>query len=226
MFSSASNDCHYINTQDIQSIIDAWTQLIQGFVDQGWDAYLVSVLFHQLAGSRKTKIIQMNQEITRVYNRLGTRMIRDPKSPKWAKYLPIGVFVPDYPVPKFRKETKSTILDVSINDGQHMGGIILANKWGRIRSDLGDHFSDEKDMYETRKIRSIGIKPITYGLPAVVDYTFKSLKRRTSTIDDVLVLNWGGMRGVQKGRGAGSSAPVGGQKAPPGRLRSESGVKF
>jgi len=206
MFSSASNDCHYINTQDIQRIIDAWTQLIQGFVDQGWDAYLVSVLFHQLAGSRKTKIIQMNQEITRVYNRLGTRMIRNPKSPKWAKYLPIGVFVPDYPVPKFRKETKSTILDVSINDGQHMGGIILANKWGRIRSDLGDHFSDEKDMYETGKIRSIGIKPITYGLPAVVDYTFKSLKRRTSTIDDVLVLNWGGLRDVQKGRGAGSSA--------------------
>jgi hypothetical protein len=65
-----------------------------------------------------------------------------------------------------------------------------------------------------------------YGLPSVVDYTFKSLKRRTSTMDDVLVLNWGGFRGVQKGRGTGSSIPVGGQKALPGRLRSESGVKF
>jgi len=226
MFSSASNDCHYINTQDIQRIIDGWTQLIQGFFDQGWDVYLVSILFHQLAGSRKTKIIQMHQEIERVYNRLGTRMIRDPWSPKWAEYLPIGIFAPNYPVPKSRKGEKSTILDVSINDGQHMGGIILANKWGRIRSDLGDHFSKEKDLYEAGKVRSIGIKPITDSLPTAVDYTFKSLKRRTSTIDDVLVLNWGGMRGVQKGRGAGSSAPVGGQKAPPGRLRSESGVKF
>ena len=226
MFSSAFNDCHYISTQDIQRIIDGWTQLIQGFVDQGWDAYLVSVLFHQLAGSRKTKIIQMHQELGRVYNRLGTRMIRNPRSPKWAKYLPIGIFAPDLPVPKSRKGEKSTILDVSINDGQHMGGIILANKWGRIRGDLGDHFSKKKHQYETGKIRSIGIKPITHSLPSAVDYTFKSIKRRTSTIDDVLVLNWGGLRGVQQGRGAGSNVPVGGPKALPGRLRSKSGVKF
>jgi hypothetical protein len=226
MYPSASNDCHYISTQDIQRIIDGWTQMIQGFVDQGWDAYLVSVLFHQLAGSRKTKIIQMQQEIKRVYNRLGTRMFRNTWSPKWAEYLPIGIFVPDLPVPKSRKGEKSTILDVSINDGQHMGGIILANKWGRIQSDLGGHFSKEKHLYETGKIRSIGMKPITYGLPSVVDYTFKSLKRRTSTMDDVLVLNWGGLRGVQKGSGVGSNVLVGGQKALPGRLRSESGVKF
>src|SRR5580704_9977355 len=155
MYSSASNDCHYISTQDIQRIIDGWTHLIQGFVDKGWDAYLVSILFHQLAGSRKTKIIQMQQEIERVYNRLGTRMFRNTWSPKWAKYLPIGVFAPDLPVPKSRKGEKSTILDVSINDGQHMGGIILANKWGRIRGDLGDHFSKEKHLYEAGKIRSI-----------------------------------------------------------------------
>jgi len=226
MFSSASNDCHYISTQDIQRIIDGWTQMIQGFVDEGWDAYLVSILFHQLAGLRKTKIIQMQQELGRVYNRLGTRMFRDTWSKKWAKYLPIGIFVPDYSVPKSRKGEKSTIEDVSINDGQHMGGIILANKWGRIQSDLGGHFSKEKDLYETGKIRTIGIKPITYGLPSAVDYTFKSLKRRTSTIADVLVLNWGGFRGAHKGSGVGSNVMVGGQKIIPGRLRSESGVKF
>ena len=100
--------------------------------------------------------------------------------------------MPDLPVPKYRDEVKNTIEDVSINDGLHMGGIIIGNRWGRIRYGLQWHFKREKNLYETGEIRSIGIKPITHDLEKAVDYTFKSLKRRTSSLDDVLVLNWGG----------------------------------
>jgi hypothetical protein len=105
--------------------------------------------------------------------------------------LPVGLFVPDLPVPKKRKSKKSTIADVSINDGLHMGGIVLGNKWGRVRNGLEKHFQEEEDKYVTGKIREINIERITHNLDDVVDYTFKGPKRRTVSLDDVLVLNWG-----------------------------------
>jgi len=191
MFRNSFNDCHYVSSDELRKIIDSWTCFIKQFTNDGWDAYLVSVLFHRIAGPIETKKTQMNQEIERVYNRLGTRMVKDTWSPKWTHYLPIGVFLPDFPVPK-RKGEKSSIEDVSINDGLHKGGIILANKWGRVREGLERHFGHEKEVYQTGKIRNINIAPITHDLGDAVDYTFKSLKRRTCGLNDVQVLSWGG----------------------------------
>jgi hypothetical protein len=186
-----TTDYSFNSTQHLQTLIQAHAHWIKGFLDAGWDGYLFQVMFHQLAGSRKTMIIQMQQEVTRVYNRLGTRMVRKTWSPRWAGYLPVGLFVPDLPVPKKRKSKKSTIADVSINDGLHMGGIVLGNKWGRVRNGLEKHFQEEEDKYVTGKIREINIERITHNLDDVVDYTFKGPKRRTVSLDDVLVLNWG-----------------------------------
>jgi len=189
------NDYSFNSTKHLQALIQGHAHWIKGFLDAGWDGYLFSVMFHQLAGSRKTMIIQMQQEVTRVYNRLGTRMVRKPRSPRWAGYLPVGLFIPDLPVPKRRKSKKSTIADVSINDGLHMGGIVLGNKWGRVRTGLKKHFKEEEDTYVTGKIREILIKQITHDLENAVEYTFKSLKRRTFSPGDVLVLYWGGSVG-------------------------------
>jgi hypothetical protein len=191
MYQSSFNDCHYISSDDISRQIASWTCFIKQFTNEGWDAYLVSVLFHKIAGSMDTKKAQMNQETERIYNRLGTRMVRKTWSPKWARYLPIGIFVPDFPVPK-SKGKKSSIEDVSINDGLHMGGILLGNKWGKVREGLERHFNHEKEVYQTGKIRNINIAPITHDLEDAVDYTFKSLKRRSCGLNDVQVLNWGG----------------------------------
>lgn len=191
MFKSTFNDCHYISDNDVTEIIDAWRQMIVGHLIKGWDAYLVSVLFHEIAGSKDAKKVQMVHEIERIYNRLATRMVRKTWAPEKAQYLPIGIFLPDLPVPKLRSGVKSTIADVSINDGLHMGGILLTSKKARI-DDLEAHFEQEKDVYISGKVRSIGIRHITHDVDKPVDYTFKSLKRRTCTLDDVLVLNWGG----------------------------------
>jgi hypothetical protein len=76
-----------------------------------------------------------------------------------------------------------------------MGGIVLGNKWARVRTGLEKHFKEEKDTYVTGKIREINIERYTHNPDYVVDYTLKSLKRRTSSPDDVLVLNWGGSAG-------------------------------
>ena len=69
---------------------------------------------------------------------------------------------------------------------------MLGNKWGRVRTGLERHFKEEEDKYVTGKVREIYIRRITHDLENAVEYTFKSLKRRTFSPADVLVLNWGG----------------------------------
>jgi len=73
-----------------------------------------------------------------------------------------------------------------------MGGIVLGNRWGRVRTGLKKHFKEYEDEYVTGKIRKIYVEPITHTPENAVEYTFKSLLKRTSKPDDVLVLNWGG----------------------------------
>lgn len=192
MLNSAFTNPHYLSSDDLDELIDAWRQMIVSYMVKGWDAYLVSILFHEIGGSIDTKKLQMKQEITRVYSRFATRMVRKTWTPEKAQYLPVGIFVPDLPVPKLRSGEKSTIADVSINDGLHMGGILLANKRARIRDNLEDHFKEKEDVYISGKIRNIGIRRITHDIDKPLNYTFKGLKRRTFTSDDVLVLNWGG----------------------------------
>jgi hypothetical protein len=168
--------------------IAMWTRKILAAFHGDWDAYMISILFHPLGGSHQAKLIQMHRAAERLYNRLATRTVRDPRSIH-KFFLPMAVFVPDYPVPK-SKGKKSTIADVSINDGLHLGGLIIANRMRRITTSLKTHFDDNRRTYRQDGIRSIGIDAITHDVRKVVDYTFKSLERGTSSFDDVRVHSW------------------------------------
>jgi hypothetical protein len=185
-------DYGFHSTAHLKAIVEAYGHRVREFLETGWDGYLFQVMFHDLAGSKEAKIIQMKQEVERIYNRLATRMVRKPKSPGWAGYLPIGLFVPELPVPKLRKSKKSTIADASINNGLHMSGIVLGNRWGRVRTGLADHFAKFEDHYVNGKIRHIDVTPISHDPEYTVEYALKSLPRRDSSLDDVLLLDWGG----------------------------------
>jgi hypothetical protein len=187
-----SGEQPFNSTRHLKAIVDAHAQWIMGFLDDGWDGYLFSVMFNNLPGKRTTKIMQMHQGIERLYNRLATRMVKKPRSPEWAGYLPIGIFIPDFPVPMYRKGLKSTIADVSINDGMHMHGIVIGNKWGKMRIGLHEHFKSEMGQYLTDKLRHVDVQTITHDSGYVVEYALKSLVKRTASPDEVLVLNWGG----------------------------------
>jgi hypothetical protein len=179
------------STTHLQSLIDAHAYWIDEFMNAGWDGYLFSMTFNNLPGSRATKIIQMTQEVTRLYGRLATRMVRKPRSSRWAGYLPIGLFLPDLPVPKTKQGSKSTTADVSINDGLHMHGVVLANRWGRVQVPLDEYFEENGGEYLTRKIQTIDVQRITHDPDYVVGYALKGLVKRSATADDVLVLDWG-----------------------------------
>jgi hypothetical protein len=187
-----SNDYSLNSTTQLQARIQAHAQWIQRFLDAGWDGYFFTVLFNNLPGKRDAKIIQMHQEVTTLYGRLAKAMVRKRRSPKWAGYFPIAIFSPDLPVRKPRNGQKSTIADVSINDGLHSHGIVLANQWGRVQVPLDEYFEENRARYLTGKIRNIHVRRITHDPGYVVEYALKGLTRQTSSDDDLLVLDWGG----------------------------------
>jgi len=142
-------------------------------------------MFNQLPGSRHAMVQQMHQELLRWYGRLATRTIRKTRSLVWIPFLPKGIFVPDLPVPK---RSKQDIRDVSTNDGLHMDGVVVANRWARIPETLDVHFEQNLKKYLTRKLQHIDVRRITHSAEYVTEYALKSLKRRTSSEDDILVL--------------------------------------
>ena len=187
-----SSGCRYRSNEEIDLLIAAQAHWINYLIQADWNAYYVSVLFHQLPGVQKSHLEQMKREINRLYNHLATRTVKDPRSPTWKRYLPVGIFVPDLPVAKYKGKTKITLADASINDGLHMNGLIVANRWGRIDTGLIKHFKEKKKCYETGIIRSVGLKRIKDDLGHVVDYAFKCVKKRRFSMDDVVLLDWGG----------------------------------
>lgn len=75
-----------------------------------------------------------------------------------------------------------------------MHGIVLGNRWGRLRVPLDQYFEENAEKYLDGKIRNIDVQRITYEPDYVVDYALKSLLKRTASNNDILVLNWGGKR--------------------------------
>jgi hypothetical protein len=167
------------------ALIDAYGDWLQYWLDQGWDGYLFSFMFNQLPGSRRAMVHQMHQQIERWFGRLATRTVRKPRSPVWVPFLPKGIFVPDLPVPK---RCKVGIGDVSINDGLHVHGIVVANRWARLPETLDVYFQENLKKFLVGKLRHIDVELIRDRPRYTVGYALKGLKRPTFSEDDVLVL--------------------------------------
>jgi hypothetical protein len=167
------------------ALIQAHGDWLQQWLNQGWDGYLFTFMFNQLPGSPRAIVHQMHQQIERWYGRLATRTVRKPRSPVWAPLLPKGIFIPDLPVPK---RSKLGIRDVSINDGLHVHGIMVATRTRKLPETLDVHFEENLGTYLTKKLRHIDVRRITHRAQYVTEYALKSLKRPTFSEDDILVL--------------------------------------
>jgi hypothetical protein len=108
---------------DTKAQIDAYGRWVHDQIDRGWDAYLFTFEFNQLPGPPQEKIRLIREYLHRWYGRLATRTVRYPRSPKWIPFLPKAILIPDYPVPK---HSKKTLMRVTINDGLHYQGPVLA----------------------------------------------------------------------------------------------------
>jgi hypothetical protein len=127
----------------------------------------------------------MNQEINTVYTKLASRVVRDPRSPKWAHLLPRGVFFPDGPA--FKRQ-KQTLQEATVNGGLHIHGVVVATKEGRMKEGLDEHFSANRRLYRTPNLYRIDVEPIRSDAPSVTDYAGKAVKKRRFSDDDILIL--------------------------------------
>jgi hypothetical protein len=181
-----ANNSRSLTQQSLPTeIVQAYGHWIQQHLDLGWDGYLVTFMFRNIHGSKELKIQQMHREICRVYQNLATRAVRKPRSEKWVHLLPKGIFFPDIPA---YKKSELKVGTVSINDGIHFHGIMVAAKSTRLKEPLHLHFLRKRKLYVRGKIYRIHVEPITSQAAFVTDYGGKAIKRRRFSNDHVLVL--------------------------------------
>jgi hypothetical protein len=167
-----------------QDIVDAFGTWIKQYFKGDW-VYLFTCMFNHLPGAREAQRDQMHQEITAMYRKLVTRVVRKPKASKTLELLPRGVFFLDKPA---YKRQRQCLRDLSVNDGLHMHGVVVSPKTSRLKVGLETHFQEHRRLYETHKLYRIDVKPIDHSPVYVTDYAGKALKTRKFTEDDVLIL--------------------------------------
>ena len=75
-----------------------------------------------------------------------------------------------------------------INDGLHVHGIVVANRFGRISEPLDVHFAEKLKAYLTGNLRHVDVERITDMAKYVTSYAMKGLKRPMFSPDQILVL--------------------------------------
>jgi len=134
---------HSNQYQSIKRLIAGYGQWIGEKIDQGWEAYFLSITFNHIRGSKLSMLSHMKRELERVYATMLSRIVRCPMSAKNVKRLPIWIGCPDFPVPKHQKQS---LRNVTINDGLHYHAICLIPAGSRLRESLQDHIAEYQEL--------------------------------------------------------------------------------
>jgi hypothetical protein len=165
----------------VEKLIASYADWMMEYVDwRGWSPYLLTFMFKPMTGRVMEK---MADEVERVYSIFLTRAVRKPRL-SCCSDLPLLLAVPDLPV---AKRQKSTLSDVSINDGLHVHGIMVVPRNSRLKTDVVVHFRKYEGLYVKNRLLRLDVRPIEHNLEAVVDYAFKSVKRKKCDPDDILL---------------------------------------
>jgi hypothetical protein len=180
-----ATDTHSTQAEEMRIKIKAFKEMIERRMTRdGWNGYLVSFMFHPVPGATTRQLQIMGEALYQFYATFLTRVVRNPNSIFQLSQRPLFVAAPDFPVPKHRKQR---ISDVTINDGLHMHGLLVVPWECRLKEDVITHLQQHKDLYNKAPLRRIDVQPIETRLGFVVDYVFKSVKKRRVSWDDVVV---------------------------------------
>src|ERR1035438_9011665 len=127
----------------IGDVLAGYTTLVQKRVDAGWQAHLLTMTFLHLPGSSKAVLDQMRNEAERFYRRFLTRVVRRPRQASSTGELPILVIAPHVPVGKSDKP----LLEVVLNLGVHLHGLLLVPQLSRLRSPADEHVRTFQPFY-------------------------------------------------------------------------------
>jgi hypothetical protein len=172
---------------DINNYIDGLSELVTHHIKNGFEPYIATFLFRSLPTSDVASKGIMAEEITGVYGRFLTEVIRNPWSEKNQTNRPIFIGCPDWPVPKGKRGKLKQQVGTS---GIHFAGVLLIPPVNRLKRGIVDHFEQKRSAYiwPDRRLERIHIEHIGDDVDRVVSYTFKSLRRRRCEIDDVVLL--------------------------------------
>jgi hypothetical protein len=166
--------------------LNGYAQLAAQRVANGWNAYLVTLMFSNISDEHRPALRRMFDETERVYSTFVTRVVRRPLSPGSVDNLPVMIAAPDLPVGKGDKPLKQ----VALNGGLHLHAVLLVPPRSRLQVPADEHFRLHQALYvgDQRRLDRIDVRPIEETVERAVGYVLKSLRRRRFSLDDLLVL--------------------------------------
>jgi hypothetical protein len=175
----------------LDNIIDEYSSAFMRFQEAGWDVYLLTVEFAKLCGTEQQQVMAMARAVVKFYGAVSARLV----GTSWPKgdlagYQPVGAAFPHLS-PLACPGGAAAAKRASRTDQLHMRGILVANRWKKLRVTLDKHVSQNLGLYVTGKIRNIRVSPVESDEPvsSAVEYAFDGLKERIFIPDDIMVLD-------------------------------------
>ncbi len=170
---------------DIGQYIEGLWQIVEDHIKRGFEPYMLTFMFKlaMLNGSSQ----QMSGEVNRVYSRFLTECVRNPWSKHNLHSRPVLIACPDYPV---RKRSKKDQIKILPWEGAHWNGILLVPPKNKLKIGVKNHFETAKRKAYVRAglpLSRIHVEPILYQPQLATEYVLKSLSRRRSTPDDLVI---------------------------------------
>jgi hypothetical protein len=139
---------------------------ICNWIDEKHQVYLITFMFVHMSGTEASIKARMMHDVGNFWKTLSKWIVRRNRTAP-LHLLPKLIAFPDRPVFKWKKRT---LAQVTINDGQHVHGILGIPATTRMREDLADHVASQAVYTDPRytRIRHIHVTPITARLtPAI-----------------------------------------------------------
>lgn len=168
--------------------VHAYAKWIEELLENGWNAFILTIMFRQLAGSTALIRSQMMQEAERIIWWLSEDMVRNPWSEIGWKKLPRVFYSLDWPVYKRDKKLSKQI--IRANNGLHVQGILLKRKSTLLRQSLLSYVAEYQDHLRGKhnKVDVIDVKPIDRTPRVAGEYVLKAYQRRLIDDSGIMVL--------------------------------------
>lgn len=170
-----------------QQILDGYTQMVEERTAGGWESYMLTLMFNALSGNEKAKKAQMRYTVEQLYVRVLTRLVKRPyKTP--SIQMPFWLASYDWPV---RKLSGWSTSDSVINDGMHIHVLAMVPpnaRTGRRVTDLIANAPTSFLIGKTAPLSRIHVTPIEKTLARAAAYTLKSVDRKRTTPEEVIIL--------------------------------------
>jgi hypothetical protein len=172
----------------LEEIIRGYESWIRQNSENGSKIYLVTFQFNHLSSNGEIALDGMKREIERFYATLVTNVVRRPRRASQIIKLPQLIAIPDRPV--FKRVCTYRLADILPNNGLHVHALVTIPHKSRLQEDLVEHIQENEMRYRGNqgKIMKIDVRSVIDLNGALIDYTFKHIKRRTFSLDDILIL--------------------------------------